>query len=206
MKQFKFFKVMSVLGALFILFLIVSYGRTMQTQGDVIENKTPVPAQFARQFSAVQARNRAEKMPLATFMSPEQTSSGQARRVNWQVFEGQYLLVNFWATWCGPCVVELPSFDKLRQKFEGKGLEVIAISLDTQRNQEQIKAFLRNRNIGEFSAYFDDAREVKSAIAMRGIPTTYLLDPQGNILYVFEGDAVWHSSAAVEFFEAVLAQ
>jgi thiol-disulfide isomerase/thioredoxin len=139
-------------------------------------------------------------MPLATFMSPE------GRRVNWQVFEGKYLLINFWATWCGPCVIELPSFEKLRQRFKDTNLEVIAVSLDTQRDQEQIQRFLSNRSIGEFASYFDDAKEVKSAISMRGIPTTYLLDPNGNVLYVFEGDAVWHSQSAIEFFEAVVAQ
>jgi len=200
MKQRAFFKVMSFVGAMFALFLVSGYVKTLKTQGDIIENKITVPAAFSRQFSHVQTRNRYEAMPKATFMSPE------GRRANWRVFQDKYLLVNFWASWCAPCVVELPSLDKLQQKFAGKGLEVIAVSMDTRRDQEQIKAFLFNRNIGDFAAYFDDAGEVHSAISMRGLPTTYLLGPKGNILYIFEGDASWDSPAAVEFFQSVLDQ
>jgi len=200
MKQQKFFKIMSLLGGLFVLYLVVGYIYTLKTRGDVILNQVSVPKEFSRHFDRVVTRKRFNPMPNATFMSPE------GRRVNWEVFDGKYLLVNFWATWCAPCVLELPSLDKLRKQFDGRGLEVIAISIDTRRGQDDIKAFLDNRGIGEFAAYLDDVGEIQKNIYMRGIPTSYLLGPKGNVLYVFEGDAPWDALYSVDFFKSVVNQ
>ncbi len=199
MKTQKLFKVMSVMGVLFCLFIIISYFQMTQNRGDIMEGQIEVPRAFANDFSNIIVRKRAAEMPLATFLSPE------GRRVNWETFDGNYLLVNFWATWCPPCVVELPSLNKLQLRYEDKGLNVIAVSLDTMRDQKFLKGFLINRGIGEFAAYHDDVEEVQKAIYMRGIPTSYLLSPKGEILYIFEGDADWSSTAAYQFFDDVIA-
>lgn len=198
MNKQKLFRILSVLGVIFAVGMTVSYVYTVKRRGEVIENKVDVPQAFSQQFDRVLTRNRYIPMGQATFMSPED------RRLNWRVFDGKYLLVNFWATWCAPCVLELPSLGKLKKRFDGKGLEVIAISIDTQRSHEDIKAFLKNRGIGEFAAHLDDAGEVQKNVFMRGIPTSYLLDPKGRVMYVFEGDAIWSASSSVHFFEEIL--
>lgn len=198
MNKQKFFRIFSLLGMVFIILATIGYVYTVKNRGPVIEDQVEVPERFASQFDRVLTRNRYMDMKQATFMSPE------GKRVNWQVFDGKYLLVNFWATWCPPCVLELPSLNKLKDKFEGQGLEVIAISMDTSRTQDDIKKFLKNRGIGQFAAYLDDVNEVQKSIYMRGLPTSYLLNPSGQILYIFEGDAVWSSPAATDFFETIL--
>ena len=198
MNKQRFFKILSFLGLLFIIWAFIGYKNTVQNRGEQIETTIEVPKNFARYFSNVVTKQRYTPMAAATFMSPEM------RRVNWEVFDGNYLLVNFWATWCAPCVLELPSLGKLQKKFEGRGLNVIAISLDTARNQSEIKEFLKNRAIGEFAAYHDDVGEVQKSTFMRGIPTSYLLSPKGEVLYIFEGDANWSSSPSVDFFENLI--
>ena len=199
MNKQKFFRILTLMGLFFMLFIVASYFYNIQTRGEIVKNKVEVPQNFANEFSSVRVKSRYDDMNLATFMSPENN------RVNWEVFSGNYLLVNFWATWCGPCVVELPSLHKLQKKYEGKGLDVISISIDTMRGHEDIKAFLKNRGIGEFAAYFDDVGEVQKNITLRGIPTTYLLNPEGQIVAIFEGDANWASFASLSYFEALLA-
>jgi len=183
---------------IFVIFAVIGYSYTVQNRGEEIEGTIEVPKNFSRYFSNVVTKQRYTPMAPATFMSPEM------RRVNWEVFDGSYLLVNFWATWCAPCVLELPSLGKLKKKFEGRGLNVIAISLDTARNQSDIKEFLKNRAIGEFAAYLDDVGEVKKSTFMRGIPTSYLLSPKGEVLYIFEGDANWNASSSIGFFENLI--
>lgn len=184
----------------FIIFLGVSYFNEYKNRGEIIESQTDVPAEFARQFSRVIKKNRAQQPPSSPFIDPMGNSK------DWADLNGQYTLVNFWATWCSPCVVELPSLNRLQKKYENKGLKVIAISIDTMRDHEEIKTFLDYRNIGQFAAYFDKKSNIQRNIKMRGIPTTYLLDPTGNITHIFEGDANWGSPSSYRFFDTLLTQ
>ncbi len=200
MNKQKLFSVLSLLGVIFMIVVAVGYVRMLGNRGEVIEQRVEVPDQFARYFGRVITKNRLIAMKEARFLSPE------GNEVSWSEFDGEYLLVNFWASWCAPCVTELPSLDKLQKKFKGKGLTVIAISLDQGRSHEEIKQYLYNRNIGNFAGYFDHDSDVQNNIAMRGIPTTYLLDLKGHVLHVFEGDANWGSSESLSFFQTLLNQ
>lgn len=194
----KLMKHLSLLGLAFIVVLSFQAYQSYQNRGELITRQIEVPDNFARQFNRVIKKNRAEILPSTPFMTP----NGQ--KLDWSDLTGQYTLVNFWATWCPPCVIELPSLDKLQKRYEGKGLEVIAISLDTMQGHDQIQKFLKNRNIGDFAAYFDVDRIIQKEIYMRGLPTTYLLDNKGQLIYVFEGDADWVSSGAIQFFDDLL--
>lgn len=198
MDKQKLFSVLSLLGVIFTIAIVIGYVRMLNTRGEVIEHRVDVPDAFSRYFSRVTMKNRLNPMEAVNFLSP------QGKEIGWSEFEGKYLLVNFWASWCAPCVTELPSLDKLQQKIGGKGIEIIAISLDQGRSHEEIKQYLHNRNIGEFAAFFDHKNEVLRNIYMRGIPTTYLLNQRGQVLTIFEGDADWNSPESRAFFENIL--
>lgn len=199
MNKQKLFRILSAMGVIFMIALGIGYFQAMKTRGDVIESQVAVPAGFSSQFSRVITKNRLTSMESVSFISPE------AEQISWDKFRGKYLLVNFWATWCAPCVVELPSLQKLKERFKDEGLEVISVSIDQGRSHENIKEFLYYRNIDDFAAYFDNKMEIQSRITMRGIPTTYLLDPEGNVTHIFEGDASWHSPSGLAFFKEILA-
>ncbi len=194
----KILKILTTIGFIFAIAMGITFIKALNNQGPKIENIVEVSRPFKREFSNVVTKRRVEPIIDINFAKPD------GSQTNWNNFTGEYLLVNFWATWCAPCVVELPSLDRLSKKFEGKGLNVIGISLDTMRSHEDVKLFLENRNIGEFAAYFDNFQEIQSKISMRGIPTSILLDKKGNILHIFEGDAQWDSPSSVEFFANLL--
>lgn len=197
-KKQKLLNILSLIGLIFMIFLGFNYIKEYQGRGTLIQQQVDVPHEFARQFSRVIKKNRSETVPSTPFLNPDN------QPIDWGDLQGEYMLVNFWATWCAPCVVELPSLDKLQKNYEGKGLNVIAVSLDTMRDHDFIKKFLDNRNIGTFAAHFDYAQNIQRNIKMRGIPTTYLFDPEGRLTHIFEGDAKWDSYSAQTFFNRLL--
>lgn len=180
--------------------LIIGYFHTKKERIVLLKDQIAVPKEFSSQFNRIIIKKTAQSMPNASFLSPD------GHQITWSDFKGKHLLVNFWATWCAPCVVELPSLNELQSRFKDHGLETIAISLDQQRSHDQVKRFAYNRNISDFVTYYDHNNEVQRKVRMRGIPTTYLLNPQGKILYIFEGDAQWNSPPAINFFTTLLKQ
>ena len=198
MDKKKLFSLLSLMGLLFLIYGGIKISQQMATNDEIIQQAVEIPDDFKRQFSRTKTHRRFEELKYATFLSPE------GNRQNWKILGNEYKLVNFWATWCAPCVLELPSLQKLAKRYEGQGLKVVPISFDTRYDHDQIKRFLKNRGISDFAAYFDDNSEVQGSVRIAGIPTSYLLDPQGRVTHIFEGDANWVSPSAIAFFDAVL--
>jgi thiol-disulfide isomerase/thioredoxin len=118
-------------------------------------------------------------------------------------FKGQYLLINFWATWCPPCVAELPSLQKADAQLDE--LELLAISFDMKNDNSTMERFRKKHNIENKSFYYDRKLEVKKSFPVRGLPTTLLVSPDLKILYRFEGHAEWDSPQALAFLRSVIA-
>ena len=168
--------------------------------------KLPVPEEitktFSHDFSALHAAEQANPVPSPLAFSGK---GGKEHKLSEFYGNGNYLLLNMWATWCAPCVLELPSLGGLKKTYEGKGLEVLSLSIDHARDLKEIETFLQTRGIGPFALYLDDERAVRSVMPARGIPTSYLISPDGLVLYIFEGDTDWTGAPAKAFFDALLA-
>ena len=96
--------------------------------------------------------------------------------------KGKVVLVDFWATWCGPCVAELPNVLKTYDKFHAKGFEIIGISLD--KDQDALTSFVKKRNM-KWTQYFDGKgweNKLAAKYGIQSIPATFLLDKEGKIL------------------------
>lgn len=119
------------------------------------------------------------------------------KKVTINDYAGQYVLLNFWATWCPGCVKELPSLKKLEQKFQEKQypITVIGLNVDRQKTGTEIANFIFEHDIGPFALYHDRDKKVSLAYEIGGMPTTFLIDPKGNIIYEFLGEADWMNYA-----------
>ncbi len=108
-------------------------------------------------------------------------------------FRGRWVLVNLWATWCEPCVREMPSLDRLQEKM-GRQLAVLAISEDRGATHV-VDPFLEKLALKNLAIYLDPKGAVGQALGVRGLPTTVLIDGEGRILAQLEGEAKWDTEA-----------
>jgi len=159
---------------------------------------SPISDAFAHDFNTLYAADRPMTMPDVPFADIH----GKPVRIS--DFKGKPLLVNFWATWCTPCVVELPELKRFAQYYDGK-LQVIGVALEPGKGPEEISKFLENRNIGDFAAYSDKSGQFGEKLGLRGVPTSFLIGSNGLIMYRFEGDANWTSAQSKAFFDSFLA-
>lgn len=93
-------------------------------------------------------------------------------------------LVNFWASWCGPCRLEMPAFERLYAEKKEQGFTILAVNLDTDR--EKMEEYLRERPLG-FTVLVDSAAMVSEEYGVKVIPTSVLVDRNRTIIRIIEG-------------------
>lgn len=104
---------------------------------------------------------------------------------------GKVHLINFWATWCAPCLIEMPSIQKLWEKYKKDGLNVIAISVD-ETPEQLIPGTLRKINVN-LPIYTDPGQELGRLFQISGLPFTLILNENREILYFEAGERDWNS-------------
>ena len=109
-------------------------------------------------------------------------------------YEGKTILVVFWATWCSSCVKEMPDLDLLQKDFRKLAFEVIAVSQDFQ-GVKLIKDFFKVHELRNLKIYHDYQNELFMAFSVIGLPTSFLIDPNGKIVKSFAGVVNWHEPA-----------
>jgi thiol-disulfide isomerase/thioredoxin len=108
------------------------------------------------------------------------TASGEA--FDWKKYRGKVVLVDFWATWCGPCLREMPHVRELYDRLHEQGLEVVGVSLD--KDAEALAEFLAENQLPWETLAGDETQELAEKYSVRGIPTMMAIDKEGKILGV----------------------
>lgn len=118
-------------------------------------------------------------------------------------FEGKYVLVNFWATWCAPCRKEMPMLSEIQTNLGGDTFEVVTIA--TGRNpQPAIDRFFAEIEVENLPKYLDPRSSLARDMGVLGLPITLIIDPEGNEIARMRGDAEWNSESAYAVLEAIL--
>jgi thiol-disulfide isomerase/thioredoxin len=115
-----------------------------------------------------------------TFALP--TAKGET--VTLDKLKGQVVYVDFWASWCGPCKRSFPWMNDMQQRYGGKGLSIVAVNVDKKR--EDADKFLA-QTPAQFTIVFDPAGATPSSFAVKGMPSSYLIDGKGNVVAVEQG-------------------
>lgn len=186
----------------------VLYGRTpLGTKRDAAAcahsaavSRKIVPLQQG-EVAAMNSPATVAPMPALAFAGPD----GQPRTL--ADFHGKTILVNLWATWCVPCRQEMPELDKLQAQAGSKDFEVVAINIDTTR-LERPKAFLNEVGVKSLAFYADPKADVfyrlKQAGKIVGLPTTFLVGPDGCEIGTLAGGANWGSEDALNLVKGAL--
>ena len=117
-------------------------------------------------------------------------------------FAGKVVLLNLWATWCAPCVRELPALERLNADLGGEEFQVVALSVD-RGGSHHVVPFLERHGLTTLPVYLDEAGRSLTAVKIRGFPTTMMVDRAGREVGRLEGDALWdfpEAKALVQYY------
>jgi len=106
-------------------------------------------------------------------------------------FKGKAIILNLWATWCAPCVQEMPSLAALQEKYKEQGLVVLALSEDSSASA--VPAFYKSKSITALFSFFDKNHLVWRGVKARGVPTSLFIGRDGTITKTLEGPVKWLS-------------
>lgn len=109
-------------------------------------------------------------------------------------YAGRPVLVNVWATWCGPCRVEMPSIQRLYDRYRERGFVVIAVSVDAAHAGPAIERFVEEYRL-TFPIWHDPESRISDVFRTRGVPETLVLDAAGTIVKRYSGSTDWDSPA-----------
>jgi thiol-disulfide isomerase/thioredoxin len=117
-------------------------------------------------------------------------------------FKGKFVLLNFWATWCAPCRKEMPAMSNLHDAFGGSGLEVVGVHVGP--SLAGVKKFLEAVPVS-FTILMDKDMSLASW-GVQGLPTTFLINPEGKLVYKAIGEREWDSPEMVDFLKDLVAR
>jgi peroxiredoxin len=135
--------------------------------------------------------------------APDFTFPGlDGKKVSLSDYRGKVVLVNIWATWCPPCVEEMPSMEKLYRKFKGQNFEILAVSIDAS-GIKAVAPFMRKSNL-TFPALIDSEGAINAVYGVTGVPESFIIDKQGILIKKIIGPVDWAKPAIFRFFSDLI--
>lgn len=125
---------------------------------------------------------------------------GEGKQHSLADFEGKVVLLNVWATWCPPCVKEIPALDRLVTALGDADVAVVAVSVDSKGIDAVRKKFV-DLGVHSLAAYIDTSGQAMKAVRAVGLPTSLLLDRDGRVLGRIVGPAAWDDEATAAFLK-----
>lgn len=110
-------------------------------------------------------------------------------------YKGQPVIVNFWATWCPPCREEIPSMNRAWSKIKDEGIAMLAINVG--ESSDEVVTFTGEYPI-DFTVLFDESGMVSMKWPVKGLPTTFVVDPDGNLVYQAVGEREWDADEILD--------
>jgi len=128
--------------------------------------------------------------------APDFTVQDNDRKVSLDEFRGKVVVLNFWATWCPPCIDEMPSLVEMQQRMKGKGVEVLAVSVDV--DQSAYQHFLKTYKV-DLLTVRDPDHKSNNLYGTFKFPETYIIDRQGILRRKFVGPIDWGQPEIVDY-------
>ena len=140
----------------------------------------------------------AKGLPAPNFSLPDL----DGKMVSLSDYRGKVVLLNIWATWCPPCVEEMPSMEKLYQELQGEGFEILAVSIDESGAQD-VLPFMKKHKLS-FPALIDSRGTLKGLYQTTGVPESFIIDKDGILVEKVIGPRDWAVPEAIGFFRNLI--
>lgn len=173
-----------------VLALTLACGACDRQAGDAAQGEAGLAGEKASLAGEIDRSQAGALLPAVGLRDPD------GREINLGALQGQPVLLNLWATWCAPCVVEMPMLDDLAQEFDGT-LRVITVSQDLG-GADKVVPFFAQRQFRKLEPWLDPDGEVAFKVESDVLPTTILYDASGLEVWRVVGEYDWSSAAARE--------
>ncbi len=118
-----------------------------------------------------------------------------------EAFPGKVLILNFWASWCAPCVEEMPSLDSLQKRFAGQGVTILGVSIDT--DAKAYRQFLSKTPVS-FETAMETANRINVDYGTLQVPETYIIDRSGKVIKKIIGKETWNDERVINYVQSLL--
>ena len=118
--------------------------------------------------------------------------------------QGKLVLVNLWATWCAPCLREIPELQHLKQEYQGKNIAIVPISIDEE--PKDVRPFLTQHNFSDYQTWFDPTQNIEQIIPANVVPATYFFDAKGNLVGFVRGYLDWGDKDVAPYLDQLIAK
>ena len=162
------------------------------------EAAQPRPSESAASEESVPVQGAVDRSHKGSALPDFTLGDPAGKQLRLESLKGKPLLLNLWATWCGPCVAELPMLGKLAVERVGE-LQVVIVSQDTQT--DKVAAFLSEHGAVQFDPWLDPNNELLFHYGTGTLPTTVLYDAQGREVWRYVGAHDWSSAETAEMLE-----
>jgi thiol-disulfide isomerase/thioredoxin len=179
-----------IAGGLYLLYV----ANAPQQISELSSPGTPVTATPSDKESSFSVLDAPRPLPDLTFVD------GDGEEMTLKAFEGQFVLLNIWATWCVPCREEMPSLDRLQARLGGPDFKVVPLSIDRE-GLPAVKAFYEELGLKALGVYVDQSGKASGKLGAVGIPTTLLVDREGREIGRTVGPVEWDSDDVVKVLQ-----
>lgn len=163
--------------------------RKPQPEIITVAGPAPAPAVELRGLDAFVPTDPAKDLPVLSFTDAAGAQHGLAE------FTGRIVVLNLWATWCVPCVAEMPALAALARAGRDKSIAVVPLAYD---QPAKVAAFFKDHDLSGLSTFLDPKGTAARTLGARGLPTTILIDRAGRERARLEGGADWAAPNAIE--------
>lgn len=119
-------------------------------------------------------------------------------------YHGKLLLLNLWATWCPPCLQEIPALQKLKANNKDNQIEIVSLSID--EHPENIPAFMEEHGFKDFESLTDPTKKIEQIMPANVVPATYVFDGAGNLVGFMRGFLHWDDKGVQPYLDQLIAK
>jgi thiol-disulfide isomerase/thioredoxin len=149
---------------------------------------------------AFDAEEQARRADVHDFILTD--SSGQKKKLS--EYRGSVVILSFWASWCGPCLMELPTFAELERKYHDRGLQVLAVNVDDGDDGKNFAPEFWKKKSLSFSYFFDEGKAVAQQFQIDTLPSNFVIDRKGRLAFSGFGANDWSGQETTGFIESLL--